>query len=323
MKTIILILLLLGVAVATTVVFYSNYKNKKYSETESVTSQITNVLEQPIIDTNQPAQKLADIETNVIEEVEPAVTNEFIQPKIDLKTNVISEIETTNVIAEINTNITQEISVETNISNVVSADTNEINAVDESFDTNETKNVDVVTENTNWEEPKINLEMTPESEYIAQAYLPTVKTVEVFSASMRGLKRGAINLVTFPGELARGFTYEYSAKKWYVAVGTSFLAALGGTGARAGAALADIATLGVFGDVEYAPGFPNYVWEGPWLYKPPIAVPTKDTSNLTKSPTEPDTDILSGTKVKVIKSRDKVEQEDIDFYEKKLPKSDF
>ncbi len=167
-------------------------------------------------------------------------------------------------------------------------------------------------------ETKVELEMEPEEKYIFDIQQPTVKTVEVFHASGRGLLRGGANLVTCPGELIRGFTYEYTARKWYVAAGTSFLAAFGGTGARLCAGAGDIITLGTFGDVDLAEGFPDYVWQGAWIYKPPMAVPTKATSNPAVSATTPDKDIIAGVKKRIIKSR---EQENTDFYKSKLPRN--
>jgi len=169
---------------------------------------------------------------------------------------------------------------------------------------------------TNVVETKVELEMEPEEKYIIKIQQPTVKTVRVFNASGRGFLRGGANLVTCPAELVRGFTYEYTARKWYIAVGSSLLAAVGGTGARLCAGAADIATLGAFGNVDLAEGFPDYAWQGAWVYKPPVAVPTKSTSNTAVPPVHPEKDILPGAKVRVIKAR---EQEDINFYESKLP----
>ena len=165
---------------------------------------------------------------------------------------------------------------------------------------------------------KVKLEMETEENYIFDLQQPVTKTVDVFRASGRGLLRGGANLVTCPGELARGFTYEYTAKKWYVAAGTSLLAAFGGTGARLGAGAADIITLGVFGDVELVEGFPDYVWQGAWVYKPPMAVPTKNTSSPAVTATRPDKDIITGVNSRVIKLR---EQENTDFYKSTLPRN--
>jgi hypothetical protein len=167
-------------------------------------------------------------------------------------------------------------------------------------------------------ETKVELEMEPEEKYIFEIQQPTTKTVQVFHASGQGFLRGVANLVTCPGELVRGFTYEYTARKWYVAVGTSFLAAFGGTGARLGAGAADIITFGTFGNVDLAEGFPDYVWQGAWVYKPPMAVPTKITSNPAVAAVRPDKDIIAGVKTGVIKSR---EQENTDFYKSKLPRN--
>jgi len=163
----------------------------------------------------------------------------------------------------------------------------------------------------------VELEMEPEEDYIFESQQSTTKTVEVFNASGRGLLRGGANIVTCPAELIRGFTYEYTARKWYVAAGTSFLAALGGTGARLSAGVGDIITLGTFGDVDLVEGFPDYVWQGAWVYKPKRAVPTKSTSNPSVAAASPDRDIIAGVSPRVIKAR---EQENVDFYESKLPR---
>ncbi len=162
---------------------------------------------------------------------------------------------------------------------------------------------------------EVNLEMTPELQYMVEMQSPTVNTVSVFNASGRGLLRGCANIVTCPAELVRGFTYEYTSRKWYVAAGSSFLAAILGTAARLFAGAGDIITLGVYGNVDLVKGFPDYVWQGAWIYKPPLAVPTTRTSG-TAAPVKPDKDILPGSKARVIEAR---EQENIDFYESKLP----
>ena len=177
-------------------------------------------------------------------------------------------------------------------------------------------NVEEISANTVFVSPDTELEMLPEAEYIAEMQLPTINTVSVFNASGRGLLRGGANLITCPGELVRGFTYEYSARKWYVAAGTSFLAALGGTGARLCAGAGDIITLGAFGDMDLAKGFPDYVWEGAWVYKPPMAISTKSTSNTSVPAVQPEKDILPGENARVIKAR---AQENTDFYESRLP----
>ena len=165
-------------------------------------------------------------------------------------------------------------------------------------------------------ETKVELEMEPEDKYIIKIQQPTVQTVSVFNASGRGFLRGGANLVTCPAELVRGFTYEYTSKKWYIAVGSSLLAAFGGTGTRLFAGAGDIATLGAFGNVDLVEGFPDYVWQGAWVYKLPVAVPTKSTSVPSVPAVHPEKDILPGVKARVIKAR---EQENINFYESKLP----
>jgi len=166
-------------------------------------------------------------------------------------------------------------------------------------------------------EAKVNLEMEPEEEYINGIQQPVVKTTEVFHASGNGLLRGMANIATCPGELVRGFTYEYTSKEWYVAAGTSFLAAFGGTTSRLYAGAGDIITLGIFGNVELAEGFPDYVWQGAWFYKPPLAVPTKETSIPAVAAAAPEKDIIAGVNAKVIKER---KQENINFYKSQLPR---
>ncbi len=184
----------------------------------------------------------------------------------------------------------------------------------ETIETNLNHQIVSITKSSN----NIELEMEPEDKYIIKMQQPTAQTVSVFNASGRGFLRGGANLVTCPAELVRGFTYEYTSRKWYVAVGSSLLAAFGGTGARLCAGAGDIATLGAFGNVDLVEGFPDYVWQGAWVYKPPVAVPTKSTSIPAVPAVHPEKDIIPGVKSRVIKAR---EQENINFYESKLPES--
>ncbi len=186
----------------------------------------------------------------------------------------------------------------------------------ETIETNLNHQIVSITKSSN----NIELEMEPEDKYFIKTQQPTIQTVEVFNASGRGFLRGGANIVTCPAELVRGFTYEYTSRKWYVAVGSSFLAAFGGTGARLFAGAGDIATFGTFGNVDLAEGFPDYVWQGAWVYKHPVAIPTKSTSNTAVPAVHPEKDIIPGVKARVIKAR---EQENINFYESKLPEAAF
>jgi hypothetical protein len=106
-----------------------------------------------------------------------------------------------------------------------------------------------------------------------------------------GLLRGFANLTMWPGELVRGFTYEYTAKKWYVAAGTSWLAGFGGGLSRMCAGLGDLLTGGYFGDVQLAKGYPDYVWQGDWVYHAKRPVITRDTSIGPERVLQPETDI--------------------------------
>lgn len=122
-----------------------------------------------------------------------------------------------------------------------------------------------------WKEETLDLELTPKEAHVKK---PDKDKVSLWKVMGSGLIRGFANLALAPGEIVRGFTYEYTAKKWYIAVFTSGVAALGGTMARMGAGLADVVTLGYFGDVQLVEGFPEYVWQGDWVYKE-VNSPTK------------------------------------------------
>ncbi len=115
-----------------------------------------------------------------------------------------------------------------------------------------------------WKEKTLDLELTPKEAHVKKTDENKVPLWKVMGS---GLIRGFANLSLSPGEIVRGFTYEYTAKKWTTAVFTSGVAALGGTMARMGAGFADVVTLGYFGDVQLVEGFPEYVWQGDWVYK--------------------------------------------------------
>ncbi len=116
---------------------------------------------------------------------------------------------------------------------------------------------------TELKEETIDLELTAKEEHVKK---PDKDEVPLWKVMGSGMIRGFANIALSPGEIVRGITYEYTAKKWYYAVFTSGVAALGGTMARMGAGLADVITLGYFGDIQLAKGFPDYVWEGDWVY---------------------------------------------------------
>ena len=95
-------------------------------------------------------------------------------------------------------------------------------------------------------------------------------TVSVWRVVGWGFGRGLCNAALAPGEFGRGFSYEFSSpRRWYVAAATAPLCGLGGTLSRCCAGLGECATLGYFGDVRIAPGYPDYVWQGDWLYRAP------------------------------------------------------
>ena len=117
---------------------------------------------------------------------------------------------------------------------------------------------------SDWKEKVVNLELTPKE---AHEKKPDKNKVPLWKIMVSGLMRGFANVTLSPGEIARGFTYEYTAKKWTTAVFTSGVVALGGMMGRMGAGFADVITLGYFGDVQLFEGFSEYVWQGDWVYK--------------------------------------------------------
>ena len=117
---------------------------------------------------------------------------------------------------------------------------------------------------SDWKEKIVDLELTPKE---AHEKKPDKNEVPLWKIMGKGMMRGLANVTLSPGEIVRGFTYEYTAKKWTTAVFTSGVAALGGMMGRMGAGFADVATLGYFGDVQLVEGFSEYVWQGDWVYK--------------------------------------------------------
>jgi len=115
-----------------------------------------------------------------------------------------------------------------------------------------------------WKEKTLDLELTPKEAHIKKQDKDKVPLWKIMG---NGLMRGLANITLSPGEIGRGFTYEYTAKKWTTAVFTSGVVALGGMMGRMGAGFADVVTLGYFGDVQLVEGFPEYVWQGDWVYK--------------------------------------------------------
>ncbi len=130
---------------------------------------------------------------------------------------------------------------------------------------------------SDWKEKVVDLELTPKE---AHEKKPDKDKLPLWKIMGNGMMRGLANIVLSPGEIVRGFTYEYTAKKWTTAVFTSGVAALGGMMGRMGAGVADVVTLGYFGDVQLVEGFPEYVWQGEWIYKEVQS--TKKTKTKTK-----------------------------------------
>lgn len=108
--------------------------------------------------------------------------------------------------------------------------------------------------------------LTSEEAHEIYADAIPMRSVAVWRVMTWGLCRGFVNLPTAPGELARGFSYEFTARPWYAAMGTSWLSGFGGTLGRVAAGMADVMTLGYYGDTVLSEGFPDYVWQGMWRY---------------------------------------------------------
>ena len=140
-----------------------------------------------------------------------------------------------------------------------------------------------------------SLTMPPEDRSRAMPPPQNVRTVSVAQVMCWGLGRGFCNITLWPAEFVRGFTYEYTAREWYVAMGTSWLAALGGGINRCCAGMADIFTCGYFGDIMLNKGYPDFVWQGDWLYYPATTVRTRETSSGDDRMRKPETDIKPNT----------------------------
>ncbi len=117
---------------------------------------------------------------------------------------------------------------------------------------------------------------------------PTLRTTTTWRVMGSGLVRGLANTTMWPGEIARGVSYEYSAKEWYVASGSSLLAGFGGGVNRLCAGLSDIVTCGYFGDTQLAKEYPEYVWQGDWVYTPQPPHKIRDTSGTPRAPAQVD-----------------------------------
>ena len=142
--------------------------------------------------------------------------------------------------------------------------------------------------------PAPALSMMSEDKYRATPQPPNVRTVSVAKVMCWGLGRGFCNITLWPGEFVRGFSYEFSAREWYVAMGTSWLAAFGGGISRCCAGMADVFTCGYFGDIALAKGYPDFVWQGDWLYYSTSTFRTRETSMGDERMRRPETDIKPG-----------------------------
>jgi hypothetical protein len=144
------------------------------------------------------------------------------------------------------------------------------------------------------------LEMMPEDQYRALPQAANVQTVSVWRVMSLGLGRGFCNITTWPAELVRGFSYEFTAREWYWALGTSWLAGLGGGVNRCCAGMADIFTCGYYGDIKLAQSesgqaYPDFVWQGDWVYHPTPTYRTRETSSGPERMRPPERDIKPGT----------------------------
>jgi len=135
------------------------------------------------------------------------------------------------------------------------------------------------------------LKLTPASAH--KVVEPEVVVTSTVGKTMSfGLYRGFMNLISSPVELARGTSFEFSIRKWYFAFATMIPTGLGGTLSRLAAGMADIVTLGFYGDMPLAEGYPDFVWQEDWSYDPaaprlstvistnivPVALPEIDIS---------------------------------------------
>lgn len=123
------------------------------------------------------------------------------------------------------------------------------------------------------------LDIMGEAEY-RELTQPAMRTTALWRVMGFGLWRGFANLTMWPAEIPRGFTYEFSSdREWYEALGTSWLAGFGGGLSRMSAGMADIITLGYFGDTRLARGYPDFVWQGDWLSRETLEPPTIHTAD--------------------------------------------
>jgi len=113
------------------------------------------------------------------------------------------------------------------------------------------------------EEESVHLTMTPEEAH--DQYLIESRPAW-YKRFPWGLLRGFANMTTCVGELGRGFTYSFGEYHPAISVPVGLVTGLAGTVGRCGAGIADVATLGLFGDRDLAENFPDYVWEGQWAY---------------------------------------------------------
>jgi len=137
-------------------------------------------------------------------------------------------------------------------------------------------------------EPVPGLDLMSEADYQKLTEPVVLRTTALWRVMGFGLWRGFANLTMWPGEIARGFTYEFSSDRaWYEAMGTSWLAGFGGGISRMSAGMADILTLGYFGDTRLARGYPDFVWQGDWLYRETLSPPTMHTADEAVPPGTP------------------------------------
>ena len=145
-------------------------------------------------------------------------------------------------------------------------------------------------------EPVPGLDLMSEAEYQKLTEPVVLRTTALWRVMGFGLWRGFANLTMWPGEIVRGFTYEFSSdREWYEAMGTSWLAGFGGGLSRMSAGMADILTLGYFGDTRLARGYPDFVWQGDWLYRETLTPPTMHTADTAVPPGPPRRIVQPGT----------------------------